>query len=186
MITTQFFNARMTAENMKAEYKKLVKIYHPDLHPGIDDITIKTINNEFSYWYARAASEEVYTRKTDEQPDKDYSKYRNSEYISNLEAMINWLLANNLDRFTGVEIDLVGVFIWISGITYDQAEARAIVKGVGFQGSYKHHDDGSKEYMWKWTPEIRRFAANPNIDSIKRTYGSYNQNRKGSTRKQLA
>lgn len=183
MTTTTFFNARMTAEAMKAEYKKLVKIHHPDL--GGDLETMKKLNNEFSFWYSRAASEEVYTRKTDEQPDKDYSKYRNSEYISNLESMINWLLGQNLDRFAGVEIDLVGVFIWISGITVEQKEAREIVKAVGFQGSFKKHDDGSSEYLWKWTPEIKRFAANPNIDSIKRTYGSFNQNRK-NTQKRLA
>lgn len=184
MTTTTFFNRTMTAEAMKANYRSLVKIHHPDL--GGNTEVMKQLNAEFSYWYARAASEEVYTRKSDENPDKDYSKYRNSEYIQSLEAMINWLLANNLDCFTGVEIDLVGVFIWISGITFEQTEARAIVKEVGFQGSYKYHDNGDREYMWKWTPEIKRFAANPNIDSIKRTYGSFNQNRKGSTYKQLA
>lgn len=185
MQTSTFFNARMTAEQMKVEYRKLVKIHHPDL--GGDLETMKRLNNEFSYWYSRAASNEVYERKTAEQPDKDYSKYTSQEYIDSLEAMINWLFDQNLDRFDGVQVELIGVFVWISGITFDQKEAREIVKAVGFQGSYKHHDDGSKEYMWKWTPEIKRFSSNPNIDDIRRSYGSTIQTRKSYTpkRKQL-
>ena len=188
MVTTQFFNRNQTAEQMKSLYRDLVKQYHPDLHPSISDETIKSINNEFSYWYSRAASSEVYERKTSEQPDKDYSKYQDRVYVESLQAMINEILNRNLDRTPGIEIDVVGVFIWISGITFDCAEQRAIVKALGFQGSYKYHDDGSRTYMWKWTPEIKRFASNPNIDDIKRTYGAERVQRTQKTysRKQLA
>lgn len=184
MVTTQYFNRSMTSEAMKALYKKLVKQYHPDINHGISDEFIKAINNEFSYWYARAASSEVYEKKSGENPQKDYSKYTTQAYIDSLEQMIAWIYSNNIDRLPGLDVDLVGVFIWISGISYEMVEARNLVKGVGFQGAWKYHDDGSKEYMWKYTPEIKRFAANPNIDDIKRKYGSVSYKRSGN--KQLA
>ena len=54
-MTSKYFNGKMTAQTMKTLYRNLVRQYHPDLNPGISDDTIKQINNEYSYWYARAA-----------------------------------------------------------------------------------------------------------------------------------
>lgn len=182
-MTSKYFNGKMTAQTMKTLYRNLVRQYHPDLNPGISDDTIKQINNEYSYWYARAASEETYTTKTEANPDKDYSKYRNQEYIDSLENMIKWILENNIDLISGIEVELIGVFIWIGGIKPQDVDIRNKVKGIGFQGGWKITNDEEKVYMWKWTPEIKRFKSNPNIDSIRDTYGSERVKRQ---QKQLA
>lgn len=184
-MNTQYFNPKMNAEEMKSLYRTLVKQYHPDLNKGISDEFIKQINNEYSFWYARAASKEVYERKTTENPSKDYSKYQNPVFIQNLQDMIKEIYSRNLDQVYGIDIDLVGVFIWIAGIGVEDREVRDIVKSLGFNGAWKDHDDGSRSYMWKWTPELRRFKSNPNIDDIKRRYGSQSVKRSNGQR-QLA
>lgn len=177
MITTQYFNGRMTSAQMKKLRRDLSLTWHPDVcsDPNATKI-MQQINAEFAYWYARAASEDVYQEKTAKAASEgktwDYSKYRKAEYHESLESMINWFFNNGLDRIDTLNADIVGVFIWIGGIKAEDKELRELVKSVGFQGGYKYHDDGTREYMWKWTYEIKRFAANPNIDDIKRRYGS--------------
>jgi curved DNA-binding protein CbpA len=184
-MNTQYFNPRMTAEEMKIAYRTLVKQYHPDLNKGIDDSFIKQINNEYSFWYARVASKEIYNQKTSADPSKDYSKYQSDVFIQSLEDMIREIYSRNLDQIYGITIELMGVFIWIAGIGVEDEEVRNIVKSLGFNGAYKYHNDGTRTYMWKWTYELRRFKADPNIDRIRERYGSQNIKR-GSTQKRLA
>lgn len=44
----KFFNDCKNLDDIKSEYRKLVKQYHPDSNPGMDDEMIKIINNELS------------------------------------------------------------------------------------------------------------------------------------------
>jgi hypothetical protein len=170
-----YFTARMTAQEMKNEYRNLAKKYHPDL--GGDTKTMQEINSQFAYQYARTASKEAYESKTQQSPDKDYSKYQNDRYINDLEKMIAWIYDNNIDRIQSITVELIGVFIWIGGIRVEDKEVRERIKDVGFQGSWKITDEGDKAYMWKWTPEIKRFKAEDNIDTIRRNYGSQDKKR---------
>ena len=186
-VTSQYFNGSMTAETMKKLHRKLVMQYHPYLNKNVDIRIIQTINAEYSYWYARAASEEVYTRKSEENPDKQeyyQNRYRSREYIDSLENMINWILNNNIDGIDGITVELIGVFIWIGGIKPEDVEIRAKIKNVGFQGSWKI-DGADKVYMWKWTPEIKRFNSEPDINKIRARYDSQDIKRKKNTQKRL-
>jgi hypothetical protein len=174
----------MNHEDMKKSYRRLALENHPDTNPDDRDGAterMKILTTEFSYWYARAATDYVRDQKVSEadtDSKKDYYRTRyNDAFISSLEEMINAIYATNIDLITGITVDLVGVFIWIAGIKYDMKDAQQQVRALGFQGSYKYHDDGSKEYMWKWTPMIKRFGADPNIDNIQRKYGAINKNR---------
>ena len=178
-MTNEYFNLRMAADEMKTLYRKLALKFHPDVCKELspEDATRKMqqINAEFAFWYARAGSSEVKDRKVNENPNKrEYyeTHYTSATYIDSLEAMIKWILDEGIDYINGISVDIVGVFIWIAGIRYEDADIRAKVKAVGFQGSWKYHDNGDREYMWKWTPEIRHFGSNDNIDDIKRKYGS--------------
>jgi hypothetical protein len=186
-VSNDYGFAGMNHEDMKASYKRLVKIHHPDLNPNDRESATertKILNAEFAYYFARAATEYVRNEKVnnaDTEEKKEYYRNRyNDVFVESLEAMINEIYSRNIDQIQNVSVDLVGVFIWIAGISWDMKDTQAQVKSLGFQGSYKHHDDGAKEYMWKWTPEIKRFGSNSNIDDIKRKYGTENKNRRGS------
>lgn len=49
-MTTDYFNPDMTASEMKAKYRDLVKQYHPDRNPAGAEIMQK-INAEYDHWY---------------------------------------------------------------------------------------------------------------------------------------
>ena len=186
-VTSQYFNGSMTAETMKKLHRKLVMQYHPDLNKNVDIRIIQTINAEYSYWYARAASEEVYTRKSEENPDKQeyyQNRYRSREYIDSLENMIKWILDNNIDRIDGITVELIGVFIWIGGVKKEDVEIREKIKSVGFRGSWKETYTGDKVYMYKYTPDLRSFLSEKNIDKIRSNYGTQDIKRK-NTQKRL-
>ena len=50
----QYFNGCTTKDELKTKYRELVKKYHPDLNPNIDDKYIKEINAEYDKLYTRA------------------------------------------------------------------------------------------------------------------------------------
>lgn len=177
-MTSQYFNARMTQDAMKSMRNKLIREWHPDIckHPDATKIA-QQINAEFAYWYTRAASADVKARKEEEQPQKDWSKYTSAKYIDELEEMIRKIYDLDIDRIPGITVELIGVFIWIGGITREMVETREIVKGLGFQGGPKVFDDKTSAYMWKWTPGIHRGPTNHNMDSIRRNYGTEDKRR---------
>jgi len=174
---------RMSADEMKKTYKQLALTWHPDICKDVNATRImQEINEAFSYLYARVSSREVYETKSTENPERDYSKYTSQAYIDSLEAMINWIYSNNIDRVESITVEIIGVFIWIAGIKPEDKDIREKIKAEGFQGSWKHTDLAESVYMWKWTPEIRRFSGEDNIDKIRKHYGSSNQKRSGYKR----
>ena len=187
-VSTKFFNPNMSAADMKALYKTLAKQNHPDL--GGDLETMKLINAEYAYWYARSSVKETRETKTADKPESAdyYTNYYNDEFINSLEKMIAWIYNNNVDRIQGLTVEIIGVFVWIGGVTAEMRETQFLIKSVGFKGSWKVFDDGHKAFMWKWTHEIRRFGSEKNFDTISRKYGSTDVKRSGyasNSRKQI-
>lgn len=177
----------MNHEDMKASYKRLVKIHHPDLNPNDRESATertKILNAEFAYWYSRAATDYVRSEKVAEEKEKGnttkaerHAQYYNESFAELLERLILDVYATNIDMLDGVSVDLKGVFVWISGIKPEHVKERNAIKELGFTGGWKRHDDGTSEYMWKCTPFLKRFGSNNNIDDISRKYGSINKNR---------
>lgn len=185
-MNTTYFNLTMTAEQMKKTFKRLALQWHPDICKDENATRImQEINAAFAWFYARVSAKETYENKTAENPDRDYSKYTTQAYIDSLESMINWIYSENIDRIPSITLELIGVFVWIAGVKPEDKDIREKIKVVGFQGSFKINDAEESIYMWKWTPEIRRFNGEHNIDTIRKHYGSINYKRSGSSRKQL-
>lgn len=188
-VSTKFFNGSMTAADMKASYKTLAKKNHPDL--GGDLETMKLINAEYAYWYATVSVRETRETKINDKPESReyYEGYYTQEFIDSLEKMIGWIYNNNIDRIAGLTVEIIGVFVWIGGVTAEMKETQFLIKSVGFKGSWKVFDDGHKAFMWKWTHEIRRFGSEKNFDTISRKYGSADVKRSGyssnNSRKQI-
>lgn len=181
-VSNDFGFKGMHHDDMKLAFKRLIKIHHPDL--GGDTATCQLLNAEFAYWYARAATEHVKAEKTESATDDKKREYYQNHYsvkfAESLEELIRNIYATNIDLLDGIEIDLIGVFVWIRGIKATDKDVQTTIKSLGFTGGFKRHDDGTSEYMWKCTPMLRRFGADPNIDNIERKYGKENKNRRAS------
>lgn len=182
-VSNDFGFKGMHHDDMKLAFKRLIKVHHPDL--GGDTATCQLLNAEFAYWYARAATEHVKAEKVAEAQARgkntEYHENRyTSAFVESLEEMIAWIYSQNIDLMPGISVDVKGVFIWISGIKPEHAEIRNAIKAHGFTGGWKTHDDKTSEYMWKYTPAMRSFGTNHNIDDISRKYGNTNKNRRAS------
>ena len=107
-----FFDQCKTLNELKAEYKRLVMLHHPD-RPNGDEETMKAINGEYDSVFAvlkelqnmEAEQPESQTRKTTEAPE---------EFRAVVEALL---------RLEGVEVELCGAWLWISGDTYQHRDA---------------------------------------------------------------
>lgn len=146
----RYFKNINTLEELKKEYKRLALDNHPDR--GGDVEIMKTINAEYDAVFAKVKDihknkkGETYTKKNTETPDifKD--------------------IINQLIKMDGVEIEIIGCFIWLSGNTKEHREA---IKAIGF----KWH---STKKMWYKSPDgYKRYGKKEySMDEIRNMYGT--------------
>lgn len=116
-----YFKNIKTLEELRKEYKRLVKQNHPD-NGGSEDI-IKVINVEYEISFH-------ILEKTDTTSSNKY----NMKEDEMLRAVINAIINLN------IEIEICGSWVWVSGSTYS---CKDDLKSNGFQWA-------SKKKMWFW------------------------------------
>lgn len=100
-----WFKGLYTVEAVKSLYRKLAKQYHPDL--GGDTATMQKIN---AAYHAKLES------LNGAQSTDDKGRQHTYKYDSGLEEEIIQKI-HELMKLDGLEISLVGTWIWISGET---------------------------------------------------------------------
>lgn len=142
---TRYFTNIQSLEELRKEYKRLVKLNHPD-NGGSDEL-IKTINVEYEF-----------TFKMLEKSDTANSKKYNMAADEQIRDIINIII--NLD----INIEICGSWIWVSGNTYG---CKSDLKANGFQWA-------SKKKMWYWhdPEEQARSNGKTSMDDIRSKYGS--------------
>lgn len=145
----KFFRECATLEELKAEYKKLVMMHHPDR--GGDLETMQEINEEYDETFPRLKNKhknkdgETYEKESEEAPN---------EFKDLMETLI---------RMDGVHIEIIGCFVWVSGDTKPHKDQ---LKTMGF----KWH---SKKFCWYKAPADykRRGKKQYGMDEIRSMYG---------------
>ena len=105
-----------TLEELKAIYKRLAMKHHPDRGGNVE--TMKEVNALYDEYFEKLKTVhknkdgKVYTKETNE----------TAEYYKNI--------INELLKMEGVEIEIIGCFIWLSGNTKEHKEA---IKELGFK-----------------------------------------------------
>ncbi|MCL1994605.1 MAG: DnaJ domain-containing protein [Defluviitaleaceae bacterium] len=147
---TYFTTTPTTLEELKKAYRKLAIQHHPDA--GGTKEAMQAINNEYELLFSRVghihtnAEGETYEKQTSETP----------EYFINI--------INELIRFEGITIEIMGSFIWISGNTKPYKEQ---LKALKFRWS-------SNKQSWYLAPEDykRRSRTKYSLQDIRNMYGS--------------
>ena len=144
----KFFAGIKTLEELKKEYKKLAKQYHPDLHKGTDEI-MKEINAEYDIAFEKVknyhttADGETYEKATGE----------TSEQFRNI---INSIINFNID------IEIIGTWVWC----FNSYEYKDQLKALGFKYS-------SNRKAWCWHSEkYRATRSKKSLTEIRSIYGS--------------
>lgn len=144
-----YFNNIHTLEDLKTQYKILAMKHHPDR--GGDEETMKVINAEYDTLFARI-------KNFHRAADGNIYEHSNTESADVFKNIISELLR------TGVNIEIIGRFIWVSG---DTKPAKELLKKLGF----KWH---SKKQMWYKAPDgyRRKGKKEYSISEIRSMYGT--------------
>jgi hypothetical protein len=151
-MTRKYFSSTKDKNTLRKEYLILLKKHHPD--KGGDLETCKAINNEYEYLFARCNATEC------SKPD---SKMNYTEADALDKAIMDIL--SKIINLDGIEIEIIGYWVWVSGDTYPVKE---ILKEVGFKFS------GSKK-SWFHTltnDTKKRFSCYKTLDSLREAKGS--------------
>ena len=143
------FAKATTAEEVKAIYKKLALQHHPDR--GGDVEIMKEVNALFDEYFEKLK----HVHKTKD--GKRYEKETN-ETSGMFKDIIDKLL-----RMNGVEIEIIGCFIWVSGNTKPHKEE---IKALGFRWH-------SKKKVWYKAPDGYRKKSRKtySMEDIRGMYG---------------
>ena len=142
-----YFKECKTVEEVKAMYKTLAKQYHPDL--GGDTATMQAINSEYAYACVKILKGENLTSEDTEEQIRMSEEYR---------AVIEKLMP-----ITGIVIEVVGNWIWVTGATYP---VRKELKEAGLFFA-------SKKVAWYYrSEEFKSTGSKKTLDEIREKYGS--------------
>lgn len=144
-----FFQSVTTIEEAKQLYRKLAKQYHPDC--GGDTETMVTINNEYEAVMKRLEA----------------GKEATTAFKSIIDALV---------KFDGIDIEIIGTWIWVSGNTYP-IRAELGKDGLGFKYSknktawYWHEEEYSAHHKKSFSlDEIRMMHESKTVKSSGRNF----------------
>ncbi len=150
---TRYFDNCKTAEDLKKAYKKYARALHPDCNPGKDTTAeFQKMQAEFEKRFETLKN--VHINKDGECYEKE-----TTETAAEFMDLINKLL-----RLHGIEVELCGSWIWVSGET---RPVKDDLKSFGFRFS-------RNKTAWYFHREPYRKRGNKkmSLDDIRAMYGS--------------
>lgn len=157
-----YFKDVQTLEELRKQYKDLLKKYHPD-NGGSEEET-KAINVEYERLFK--ILKDMHTRQQDTTGSKtgnNKASYDNMRYNFEEDELLREMLQKVI-HFSDITIEIIGNWIWISGNTY---QYRKEFKDLGFKFA------GQKK-SWYWHSEAFRKKSHKKLsmDDIRNYYGS--------------
>ena len=137
-----------TVEELRKQYRELLKKYHPDNDGGSVEAT-QEINAEYDRLYAILSKEK--------QSDGESSTYDTEAENEAFKSVINDIIHINAD------IEIIGTWIWIHG----GYEYRQLLKSVGFKFAPK-----KKCWCWHFGEYKRYHKKEVSLAEIRMKYGS--------------
>lgn len=163
----KYFKNVETFDELKKAYRDLMKKWHPDLNPDNQEEATriaKEINAEFDWLFDRIPNTRV------NKDGQTYEAHKEFETPAEFKHIIDILI-----KYSNIEIDVIGSWLWVSGETKPIKE---ILKDLKF----KWHDV-KKCWYYKNTRRKSSLAANLNFDDLINIYGGakYNTNQKNDS-----
>lgn len=149
----KYFNCVSNLNELRSEYKKLIKKYHPDNGGSVK--ATQEINSEYELLFTQLKRQaETGLDSHTKQPSDSF----NSESDTVLRDIINKIINFNID------IEIIGCWIWVTGDTYSVKDE---LKGLKFQWSGKR-----KAWYFHSEPYKKRTKKILSLDEIRNYYGS--------------
>ena len=159
-----YFKDVQTLDELRKQYRDLLKKYHPDNENGSEEVT-KEINREYESLFK--ILKEKHTRQQSTRADgntgDNKASYENMKYDFSEDTLLREMIQKVI-HFSDITIEIIGNWIWIGGDTY---QYRKDLKEMGFKFA-------GKKKMWHWHSEAFRKRSHKvlSIDDIRSYYGS--------------
>lgn len=162
-MTIKYFKGITNQKDLRKALAKLLKVHHPD--NGGDADTCKAINVEYDYLFAKLPKDSKgTTAESSAEARKDFR----------LDKAIREML-NNIVHMDGINIEIVGSWIWVDGNSYPHKEE---LKSHGFQWSRKRK-------KWHWTADTStgyHKGKGKDFEELRAKYGSSTVETEGRAR----
>ena len=155
-----YFRNVNTLEELRKQYKELLKRYHPDCPNGSTEAT-QQINQEYERLFKLLKDRHDSNRTSDKEEKTSY--YNNMKYDFSEDVKLREVL-NKIINFSCVTIELCGSWIWMFGNTYQYKKQ---LKEIGFKWA-------SNKKVWYWHSEAfhKRSNRTLSMNDIRNYYGS--------------
>lgn len=150
----KFFSNVETLEELRRQYKELLKKYHPDNPGGSTEVT-KMINVEYDSLFK--VLKDGHENQTTE---KNF--YENNKYDFNEDILLREML-QKIISLQGVTIEICGSWLWV----FNSYDCRKQLKEAGFKYA-------PKKQAWYWHSEAFRKKSHKvlSMNDIRSYYGS--------------
>ena len=159
----KYFNNVNTLEELRRQYKELLKKYHPDNPQGSTE-ACQDINAEYDRLF------KVLKDKHESKPDKTtdstntkQTSYNDNKYDWENDKALREVL-QKIINFDGIEIELVGVWLWVFGNTYRYKKE---LKEIGFKWASQ-----KKQWYFHTDGYRKKSRKSLSMDDIRSYYGS--------------
>lgn len=155
----KYFKDINTLKELRRQYRDLLKKFHPDNGGNVSDM--QEINAEYDRLF-KVLKDRHESKATDNQNTKQ-SDYSQNMYDWENDKALREVL-EKIINFNGIDIEIAGQWIWISGNTYAYKKE---LKEIGFKWT-------SQKKQWYWHSEIFRKKSHKTLsmEDIRNYYGS--------------
>lgn len=156
-----YFSNVQTLEELRKQYRDLLKKYHPDNANGSTEAT-QEINAEYDRLF-KMLKEQHDSKSADGNQGSNKSAYSNMKYDFSEDAKLREVLQKVIN-FDGINIEIVGCWIWVDGNTYGYKD---ILKEIGFKWARE-----KKKWYFHTEAFRKRSHKKLSMDDIRNYYGS--------------
>lgn len=160
---SKYFKNVNTLEELRKQYKELLKKHHPD-NAGGSTKACQEINAEYDKLFKVLKNKhESKASSTSKAADRKESAYNSNVYDWENDKTLCEVL-QKIISFKGIEIEIVGAWIWLSGNTYSYKKE---LKEIGFKWA-------SQKKQWYFHTEAfrKRSKKTLSMEDIRNYYGS--------------
>ena len=155
-----YFKNVNTLEELRRQYKELLKVYHPDNGGNVSDM--QEINAEYDQLF-KVLKDRHENKSADNNANNAKADFNNMKYDFTEDQKLREVL-QRIITFEGINIEIVGCWIWVGGNTYEYKDA---LKEIGFKWARE-----KKKWYFHTEAFRKRSHKKLSMEDIRNYYGS--------------